>query len=155
MMRRMPNARILVAVAVGVAAVAGLVIVLAGGSDGDDNGADAPVRTQRATLTLERAEHPAGYEELIVSLPDERLNTPETTGGKTSVLLTCADDRGRVTIRQPQPWPLQIEAGFPPHAHQPAKPEVLDSLRRCSLTGQGIDFEGSVSGRLPMLETGG
>ena len=154
MMRRMPNARILVAAAVGVAAVAGLVIVLAGGSDGDD-AAEAPLPTQRATLTLERAEHPAGYEELIVSLPDERLNTPETTGGETSVLLTCTDDRGRVTIRQRQPWPLQIEAGFAPHAHQPAKPEVLDSLRRCTLTGKGIDFEGRVSGRLPMLETGG
>ena len=151
----MPNTRILVAVAVGLAAVAGLVIVLAAGSGGEDDAADAPVRTQRATLTLERAEHPAGYEELIVSLPDERLNTPETTGGETSVLLTCADDRGRVTIRQPQPWPLQIEPGFPPHAHQPAKEEVLDSLRRCTLTAQGIDFEGRVSGRLPMLEAAG
>ena len=137
----MPNARIVVAAAVGVAAVAGLVIVLAASSDRDDDAADAPLRTQRATLTLERAQHPAGYEELIVSLPDDRLNTPQTTGGETSVLLTCADDRGRVTIRRPQPWPLPLEPGFPPHAHQPAKQEVLDSLRRCSLTAKGMDFD--------------
>ena len=68
------------------------------------------------------------------------------------MLLTCADDRGRVTIRRPQPWPLQIEPRYPPHAHQPAKQEVLDSLRRCRLTAEGIDFEGRVSGRLPTLE---
>ena len=150
-MPRMPNARILVAGAAGAAAVAALVIVLAGGSDGDDR-PEAPLRTQRAELTLERAEHPAGYEELIVSLRDERLNTPATAGGATSVLLTCVDDRGRVTIRERQPWPLQIEPGYPPHAHQPVKPEILDSLRRCRLTARGIEFEGRVSGRLPVLE---
>lgn len=150
-MPRMTNVRIVVAAAVGTAAVAALAIVLAGGSDGGE-GPQAPVRTQRATLVLERAEHPAGHEELIVSLRDERLNTPATAGGASSVLLTCVDDRGRVTIRERQPWPLQIEPGYPPHAHQPAEREILDSLRRCRLLARGIEFEGRVSGRLPVLQ---
>ncbi|HWC27147.1 MAG TPA: hypothetical protein VG474_11240, partial [Solirubrobacteraceae bacterium] len=106
-----------------------------------DRAADRPVR---ATLTLERTQLEPDEEELIVSLPNERLNTLQTTRGATSVLLTCVDEDGRVSVRQRHPWPLVVEAGYPPHIHQPATPELLDSLRRCRLTGRGIAFVGSV-----------
>ncbi len=110
-----------------------------------DRAVDRPVREE---LTLERVQLEPGDEELIVSLPDERLNNLQTTGGATSVLLTCIDEDGRVSVRERHPWPLVVEAGYPPHVHQPARPELLDSLRRCRLTGRGIDFVGSVR-RLP------
>lgn len=153
-MLRMPNARIVLAGAVALAAATALVIVVAAGS-GDEGRSERPLRVQHATLTLERAQHPAGYEELVVSLPDERLNTPATTGGATSVLLTCVDRQDRVTIRRRHRWPLLVEAGYPPHVHQPASPEVLDGLGSCRLTGRGIDFAGRVTGRLPALEPAG
>ncbi len=44
---------------------------------------------------------------------------------------------------------LLEEPGFPPHIHQPAPPEVLNSVRSCRLTGTGIDFTDAVSGRPP------
>ena len=115
-----------------------------GGTDSPSGDTDRPDRAVRAELTLERAGPPTTAQpELLVSLPDARLNNLRTSGGETSVLLRCVDKAGRVTIRQNHEWPLLEELGFAPHVHQPATPEVLDSLRSCRLTGNGIDFAGS------------
>ena len=130
------------------AVVVVVVVVVAGGSEG--GGGEKPVRTVRAQLTLERFARPdLGGVELLVSLPDERLNTPETTGGETSVLLRCVDRSGAEAIRQQTEWPLLEEVGFPPHIHQPVRPQVLNRVRSCRLTGRGIDFAGRVEGRVP------
>jgi hypothetical protein len=169
----MRNPRILLAAA--VAAVAALVMVLVvvlGGGDSDDGGARAgaanstatappadapalellpvPAEKARVELKLERAEG-AGYEELLVSLPDERMNTPETNANAPTAQLTCVDRGGKQTVRAEHPWPLVVEEGFPPHIHQPALPKVLNTVRRCRREGRGIDFSGSVKNRLPRL----
>jgi hypothetical protein len=46
---------------------------------------------------------------------------------------------------------MMEEFGYPfPHLHVPVGPQLLDTIRRCRLTGPGIDFEGRVPGRLPL-----
>ena len=116
-------------------------------SGGSEGGAARTAGPARATLKLERAVLPdTGRPELLVSLPDERLNTLSTTGGKTSVLLRCVDRGGAVTVRQRHPWPLLEEVGYPPHVHQPALPKVLDALGRCRMVGSRVDFAGRVPG---------
>ena len=116
--------------------------------------AERPVRTVRSALTLERVVLPTTGqpEELVVSLPEQRLNVPETTGGETTVLLRCVDEGGAEKLRQMVGWPLLEEPGYPPHIHQPIRPDVLESVRSCRLTGTGIDFEGRVPGRVPMAQ---
>ncbi len=109
-----------------------------------------PARKATAKLRLQRAES-NGYEELLVSLPDERLNTLQTNAGEPFVLLLCADRDGRQLVRQRWDYPLVVEQGFPPHIHQPALPKVLDGVRSCRLRGRGIAFAGAVRGRVPRL----
>jgi hypothetical protein len=131
---------LLAAAVVLTAALAAVAVAAAGGFDG---GTDGPLRAQ---LIIERSVLPTtGQPELLVSLPDQRLNSLETTGGETGVLLGCADEAGAVTIRQQHEWPLLEEEGFPPHVHQPAAAQQLDSVRSCRLTGNGIDFAGHLS----------
>lgn len=144
----MKGPRALLAVGVVVLAGAALVALLLAGGSGDD---EEPQRTARARLTLERFRTPdTGTLELLISLQETRLNDPELTGGEKSVLLRCFDDRGAATIRTPTDWPLLEEAGYPlPHIHHPVAPEVLEDVRRCRLTGPGIDFEGRVPGPPP------
>ena len=143
----MRNPRVLIAVGALTAVVAVGVVALALGGSDDDEGGD----TVRARLTLERFEQPgSGTPELLVSLPDKKLNVPETTDGETSVLLRCVDSGGAVRLRRPTGWPLLEELGYPlPHIHQPASPAVLRSIRACRLTGPGMNLAGRVPGRLP------
>ena len=125
-----------------------LALAACGSGGGGTSGKPAHVN-----LTLERAVQPeAGYEEVIVSLPNQRLNNLGTTGGAKSVLLRCFAKNGRMTIHQRHPWPLVVEPGYPPHIHQPALAKVLDTLGRCRLTGPGVDFAGRVAGRLPPIK---
>jgi len=143
----MRNPRVLIAAGVALAALAVVVVVLslAGGETSSDDG-DRPLRVVRATLTLERV--PASGStppELLVSLPSERLNTPEATGGARAVTLRCLDARGAVVLSGPADWPLLEEPGFPPHTHQPVNSQLLDRISACSLTGPGIDFDGQVT----------
>jgi len=162
----MKSSRVLIAVAaLAVSGVLAVVIFVVGGSDGatggTDNegttGAERPAEALpavRSELTLERAIVPTTGqpEELVVSLPAQRLNALETTGGATRVLLRCVEASGAETLREAVAWPLLEEAGFPPHIHQPIRPDVLDGVRGCRLTGPGIDFEGRVPGRVPSAE---
>ena len=95
----MSNPRVLVAVAVLVVLSVLAVVFVAGGPEKEATGVavradsaartEKPVRTVRSELTLERAVLPTTGqpEELVVSLPEQRLNVPETTGGETTVLL--------------------------------------------------------------------
>ncbi len=146
-----------------VLGVAAVIAFVAGGSENDTEPAVSaggppppakPVRTVRSELTLERFVLPTTGEpeELVVSLPEQRLNVLETTGGETEVLLRCVDKGGAETLRQLVAWPLLEETGFPPHIHQAIRPDVLDAVRGCRLTGPGIDFEGRVPGRVPSGE---
>ena len=153
------NARIVAA----VLAVVGVLVVVVLTAGGSDDGADPPLRTGtprplaepartvRSELTLERFVVPTTGqpEELVVSLPEERLNVPATTGGATQVLLRCVDRSGAEKLRQTVAWPLLEEPGYPPHIHQAIRPDVLVGVRGCRLTGPGIDFRGRVSGRVP------
>jgi hypothetical protein len=67
------------------------------------------------------------------------------------VTLTCFGASGAKAFAIPTAWPLQEEFGYPlPHIHVPAGQQLLDGIRRCRLTGPGIDFEGRVPGRLPV-----
>lgn len=135
---------------------------MAGGSeDGSDLAVrtsgpapEAPLRTVRSELTLERSRlMTTGMpEELVVSLPEQRLNVLKTAGGETVVLLRCANQSEVETLRQMVQWPLLEESGFPPYIHHLIRPDVLRGVRVCRLTGPGIDFEGRVSGRVPSAE---
>ena len=150
----MGNARVWLAAAVLAGApVVAVVVLAAGGSGGggpSGGGAQERTATVHGRLTLEQAIAPdTGGRELLVSLQDRRLNTLDTTGGATSVLLRCVDKSGEQTVRQEWTWPLIEEPSYPPHIHQPALPKVLRSLRSCRLTGDGIDFVGLPRGRLP------
>ncbi len=150
--------------AAGIALVVVAVVLLSSGGDTNapgrtTQGATAPrppppqarLPVRRATLRLEQFK-PQGAEraELLISLPAARLNTPRTTGGATSVTLTCFDASGAQAFAVPTAWPLQEEFGFPlPHIHVPAGQQLLDGIRRCNLSGPGVDLEGRVAGRLP------
>ena len=138
-------------IAAGVALVVVVVAVVALTAGGSDDGGDEPPRMVRSKLTLEQFVQPdTGAAELLITLPDKRLNSPDTTGGEKSVLLRCADERGREAIRTKTMWPLLEEYGYPlPHIHQLARQRVIDTIRSCRLTGTGIDFTGRVSGRPP------
>jgi hypothetical protein len=120
------------------------------GSAGTQRGAGRS-EVVRAGLTLQEFERPDTGPELLISLPKARLNTLRATGGRTSVTLTCFGATGPPAFSIPQPWPLMEELGFPlPHMHVPVGQRLLDTIRRCRLTGPGIDLQGSVPGRLPL-----
>jgi hypothetical protein len=139
------NPRVLLAVgiAVGALVTAGAVLAL-GGSDGDES---KPLPVARAPLTLEQFTRPdTEATELLISLHDKRLNTPEQTGGAKSVRLRCLDKDGAVKVNARTPWPLLEEYGYPyPHIHQLLELSLLRSIRACRLTGPGI----ALTGRLP------
>lgn len=155
-MPRVKNTRVLLAAGLlGIGLAVAIVLLAIGGEGGggkSKDGAARPLRAVRAKLTLERFRPPeTGVPELLVNLTDTRLNTPDTTGGATSVLLRCVDKSGAEAIRQATPWPLLEEGGYPfPHIHQPALARVLKNVRGCRLTGPGINFEGSVQGPPPV-----
>lgn len=148
-MSHVKNLRTLLAAGVGIVAVV-LGIVLLPGLGGDSKGENDTPRVVRAKLALERSSAPdTGRGELLVSLPATELNRLELTRGARVVWLRCFDGSGALTIRAPIDWPLLEEPGFPAHIHQPADRQQLDGVRRCRLTGPGIEFEGNATGRLP------
>jgi hypothetical protein len=131
-----------------VAALLAAGAVLALSSSGSGKG--KPLRTTHARLTLEAYGQPeTGETELLISLHDKRLNTPDRTGGAKSVELQCSDAHS-VKFRTRTRWPLLEEYGYPyPHIHQLAGLQLLKSIRECRLTGPGISFEGRVHGPPP------
>ena len=165
MMPSMRNPRVLLAAGIALAVVAVGIVLLSSGEDpkaparasqrGTVPRAQPPqsaLPVHRAALRLQRIK-PRGAEraELLISVPAARLNTPRTTGGATSVTLTCFSASGAQAFAVPTAWPLQEEFGFPlPHIHVPAGQQLLDGLRHCRLTGPGIDLEGRSAGELPL-----
>ena len=149
---QLKNPRVLLAGGVVVLAVVlGVVLLAVGGGSSDDK--DTQARVTRATLTLERALRPdTAGQELLVSIPGPELNTPEINNGEPAVSLQCLDASGEPVVRRRVDWPLVEEQGFPPHIHHPAAERTLDSIRRCTLTGPGIDFRAALSGALPPAE---
>lgn len=149
----MSDPRLLIAAGVAlIALVVGVGLSLTGGGGGSVD-ADRTPRIVRGELTLEKVTAAgAGGSELLVSLADPALNTPEVTGGARVVSLRCFDDSGTVAIRRVADWPLVEEPGYLPHIHQPAGRRLLDSIRACRLTGPGIDFEGQITGRSQATE---
>jgi len=148
------NPRVLLAAGVVVVAVVLGFVVLPGlGGDAGEGRDDAsPVvrRTVRATLTLEQYRRPdTGARELLVSSPGPQFNGADLVRGTPIVWLRCFDRTGAQAVRTPYDWPLLEEPGFPPHIHQPADRKLLGRIRRCRLTGAGIDFQGTVTRGLP------
>jgi hypothetical protein len=143
------NPRVLLAAALLLGLlVAGVVLLTSGGDTRPAHNAPLPV--VRSSLTLQQRDTPDSGPELLISLPEARLNSRKTTGGDTSVALTCFSAGGARAFRVPQPWPMMEEFGYPlPHLHVPVGPQLLETIRRCRLTGPGIDLEGQVPGRLP------
>jgi hypothetical protein len=160
MMRPMSDPRLLMAAGVLVAVLAGgaLLLTSAGGTssrrEAQFPGAartQSPLPVVRSRLTLEKSDQRATGTELLISLPNMRLNTLTTTGGQRSVALTCFSATGARAFNVAQAWPLMEEFGYPfPHLHVPVGRHLLDTIRRCRLTGPGIDFEGRVQGPLPL-----
>ena len=157
---RVANPRVVLAVGVAIVAVAvGVGLVALGGGDGGkggsadgDKGPVAP-RVVRAALKLEQYTRPdTGESELLASIPSPRFNGADMVRGTPLVWLQCFDATGKSLFRYAQDWPLLEEVGYPPHIHQLATARVLRSIRRCSVTGVGVDFEGSVTGRLPVSQ---
>ena len=162
MMARVKNPRVLLAAGiVVVAAVLAVLLLPGGGGDSERAGDGSPARTAPApllrvvcaTLTLEQAKRAdTGKPELLVSLPDARLNTLALTGGESHVSPTCLDRGGEPAVLARVAWPLVEEPGYRPHIHEPAGQELLDRIESCRLEGPGMDFEGRVRGRLPVAE---
>jgi hypothetical protein len=143
------NPRVLLAVALVLGLLVAGVVVLTSGN-GTRPASDKPLPVVRSSITLAQRDAPATGPELLISLPTGRLNSRRTTGGRTTVSLTCFESSGAKAFTVPQPWPMMEEFGYPlPHLHVPVGPQLLETIRRCRLTGPGIDLEGHVPGRLP------
>ena len=137
-----------------VVIVAGVVVLATAGGDSDGGRESSDrVRTVRATLKLEQFQRPdTGEYELLVSSPGAQFNRADFIRGTPIVALSCFDSSGAQAIRVRHDWPLLEEPGYPPHIHQPADRTLLERIRRCRLTGAGIDFEGTVPGELPVAQ---
>jgi hypothetical protein len=147
-MPRVMNPRVLLAVGIAAAVVAAGAILAVGGSGGDEG---KPLPVAHARLTLEEYTRPdTEATELLISLHDKRLNTPDQTGGKKSVRLRCLDKDGAMKVNTRTPWPLLEEYGYPyPHIHQLLELSLLRSIRECRLRGPGIALTGRLSGPPP------
>jgi hypothetical protein len=146
----MRNPRVVLAAVLLLGALVAGVALLSSGADTGSGRGQARLPVTRSSLTLAQRDTQASGPELLISLPKARLNTRETTGGRTSVTLTCFVSGGGRAFSVPQTWPLMEEFGYPlPHAHVPVGRPLLETIRRCRLTGPGIDLEGHVAGRLP------
>ena len=87
-----------------------------------------------------------GAGELVVSLPDEELNTPETSDGELTVGLECLDAEGEVLFRVEHRFPFTDtdEGTQLPHIHQPVSREQFVAAETCRLDGTDPALEGSV-----------
>lgn len=146
----MNNPRVLLAAALLLGLLAAGVVLLASSGGGSTGHGGERLPVVRSALTLAQRDAPDTGAELLISLPKARLNTRARTGGRTSVTLTCFAATGAKAFSVPQPWPMMEEFGYPlPHLHVPVGPQLLETIRRCRLTGPGIELEGRVPGRLP------
>jgi hypothetical protein len=100
-------------------------------------------------LKVERWTSVAGEPELLISLIEQELNTPETTDGKKVVRLECRGRDGQPVLTADQKWPFIKEKGYDyPHAHQAATPEQVQRADSCRLQGTSVSLEADVKGAL-------
>jgi hypothetical protein len=98
-------------------------------------------------LTVETiAAPPGGFPEIVVSLPSDDLNVPETVEGARSVGLECTDTSGKVEFRVEHLFPFTDTDGgtVPPHVHQQVSPGQLEAVERCRLEGTTVELEGEL-----------
>jgi hypothetical protein len=98
----------------------------------------------RTDLVLERYLDPATLKpEIVAYLPEHGLNRRSAVPDGR-VRLKCVDTAGKTVVSTQEKWPLTTDLGGTlPHAHRPVRQEVLDSIRRCSLTGGHVRISGS------------
>lgn len=104
---------------------------------------------ETAGLRIEASSSPVPrLHELVVALPNDELNTLETTDGTPSVGLECLDPEGRAELRVEHPFPFSDTDGGlePPHVHQRIGVEQLDRIERCRLDGTDPELVGVVDG---------
>ena len=93
-----------------------------GGSGGDEKG----------KFYIERSVGLNGEPELLVTVDDPSV---EVTNGRDTVEVECTDGSDKSIVKSTQPWPFQIEQGFPPHAHVAASEQEVQQARRCKVSG--------------------
>lgn len=102
---------------------------------------------EAAALTVETiAAPPGGFPEIVVSLPSDDLNVPETVDGARSVGLECIDTSGEVEFRVEHLFPFTDtdDGTVPPHVHQQVSPGQLEAVERCRLEGTTVELEGEL-----------
>ena len=105
----------------------------------------------RDSLTVERWTSADGKPELIISLGEDDLNGPATTGGKKLVDFVCEGGDGDVVLDVKQKWPLPYvnERGYRyPHAHQLASLNQVLRADSCRFRGTTVELEADVKGVL-------
>ena len=90
---------------------------------------------------VERSVGLTGEPELLVTVDDPEV---QVTNGRDTVKVTCTDATGKVIVEGTQPWPFPPEAGYAPHAHQPAPADKVEQARRCAVTGTNKKLEADV-----------
>jgi hypothetical protein len=97
-------------------------------------------------LRIETLRAGGGDPELVVSLPDDDLNTLETSGGKPSVTFECLDASGAVELRVEHLFPFTDTDGGvqPPHVHQRLSRRQLSAIERCRLEDTTPPLQGPV-----------
>ena len=116
-------------------------------------GATSLGEEESAELVVETYPGPSSeMVELVVALPNDELNTLETTDGAPSVGLECVDAEGRVELRVDHPFPFtDTDGGLePPHVHQRVAEDQLAAIESCRLDGTTVEFEGA-SDAVPAL----
>jgi hypothetical protein len=136
---RAPRRRSIAPAALIAAVIAAPLIVWTASSGGDDEKA----------LIVERWTNDKGAPELIVSLPEEELNTLKTTEGKRTVHLRCIGRQGQAVLDATPKWPFITEAGYEyPHVHQAATAEQVQRADNCRLRADDLNLEADVEGAL-------
>ena len=98
----------------------------------------------RNDLLLERYVDPATLKPEIVAYLPEHCMSKKATVPDGVVELTCFDRAGHAVVTTREKWPLTTDLGGTlPHAHRPIAQKILDSIRRCSLTGGDLSISGT------------
>jgi hypothetical protein len=126
----------LVALVVLLAVALPLTIVAALGSGGGDD------EEKEASLRVERS---ARVSELRVFL-DPKVNKPERSGGRASVLVECLDEAGGVVVRSSEPFPFTDtdQETLDPHVHMPVNPARINEVVRCRVRPADPPLQGPV-----------
>ena len=126
----------LVALVVLLAVALPLTIVAVLGSGGGDD------EEKEASLRVERSPE---VSELRVFL-DPKVNKPQRSGGRASVLVECLDQAGGVIASSDEPFPFTDtdENTLDPHVHMQINPARINDVVRCRVRPANPPLEGPV-----------